>query len=634
MKRLIFLIAMSSSLTFAMKNLELRQRVDDVSDQFRMAPQWVESAQIQKDLNRQLSDIAFNYDLERPQYNNDDAMSDVPSELRHSDQVQHGTRDHEQSYHPTPLGYQPSGRSSVPSPDVISGWLYKDDWIFPFVSAPDMSQDSDIAHYQTQLKRHDAASVAHAIESQQGNLQNLSFMDRYNRYKISRRLSFIARMVRQDQTMHYLLLIHKSANLEEACSGVEMLGGMLNARDSIIVDGQQVALNEQKVSNIMQMARRLVEQRADYQAEQQKHPASTMGGQLLDQGPSLSRIDVAFAKARKSSTSMSSSSKHEVTDTFTDVLTRKVNIHPSVDPQVKVALQELSETDPYFRQYLDVTIDKLKEMQEKGLLTPETTAFEHGIKHYIESMVPNNPLEHPQEFTINAIKYTALGAIHTWTGGVLIPLQTAAQIALKVNELQSVDTSKMTSKQYAEFISEELADISYQLVANKLVQKAKDTNIPQGFVRMTRDIFRGNDPQVALAGGGSVSAPKETTTAVLEHSGNKMRSGGASSQEVEWASNYPKHRPPKRVSWKEIMKTTKHGPAKYKPEINIRDLELHAWGHGQKVTIPGKNWKVLKYDKVIGANSGKETCYMRVECSANVIHGHPILEKDYLRYLK
>jgi hypothetical protein len=56
--------------------------------------------------------------------------------------------------------------------------------------------------------------------------------------------------------------------------------------------------------------------------------------------------------------------------------------------------------------------------------------------------------------------------------------------------------------------------------------------------------------------------------------------------------------------------------------------------HGIPVTIPGKNYKVFKCDRIIGAKSGKETCYIRVECSANTIHGHPILESDYLWYLK
>ncbi len=67
--------------------------------------------------------------------------------------------------------------------------------------------------------------------------------------------------------------------------------------------------------------------------------------------------------------------------------------------------------------------------------------------------------------------------------------------------------------------------------------------------------------------------------------------------------------------------------------MNIKELELNAWKYGQKTTN-GKNWKVFKSNEIIGANSGKETCFMRVECSANTIHGHPILESQYLELIK
>lgn len=71
----------------------------------------------------------------------------------------------------------------------------------------------------------------------------------------------------------------------------------------------------------------------------------------------------------------------------------------------------------------------------------------------------------------------------------------------------------------------------------------------------------------------------------------------------------------------------------YRSEVNIEALELHAWQHGQIITN-NKNWKVFNAGKIIGAKSGKETMCMRVECSANTIHGHPILENEYWGYLK
>lgn len=112
---------------------------------------------------------------------------------------------------------------------------------------------------------------------------------------------------------------------------------------------------------------------------------------------------------------------------------------------------------------------------------------------------------------------------------MLLPVQVAAEVALKLHAIQSADTVNMTPKQYAEFIAEELADITYQVAANKLIQTAKDRGIPQGFVRMTREMLKG-DPEVALAGGGSASAsaaqPEGPTTQL--RSNNNARSGGGS----------------------------------------------------------------------------------------------------------
>jgi hypothetical protein len=290
-------------------------------------------------------------------------------------------------------------------------------------------------------------------------------------------------------------------------------------------------------------------------------------------------------------------------------------------------------------------------MEKSGFLIPrpdiEQEAMQHGMRVFFTSLIPNNPMENPRQSTINLIKYSAFAVIHTSTRGVLLPVQIAAEVALKIQTLHSTDTSKMSMNEYAEFIAEQLADITYQIAANRLMQKAKDLKIPEGFVRMTRNMLRGNDSQVVLADGGTASISPEQLAEdanVLARNSNKASStgksevsapvGAAGGEKVKWASHYPKHRPPKNVSWKDIIKSTKHDAAKYKPGIDIKQLELHAWEQGQKVTIPGKNWKVFKCDKVIGANSGKETCFMRVECSVNVIHGHPILEKDYLRYLK
>ncbi len=102
---------------------------------------------------------------------------------------------------------------------------------------------------------------------------------------------------------------------------------------------------------------------------------------------------------------------------------------------------------------------------------------------------------------------------------------------------------------------------------------------------------------------------------------------------TNWSPHGYKHFPPKNVKWKDIVKTTKTGPAKYLPSINIEEFEREAWRNGTPVTN-GKDWKVMKYEEVIGASEGKETVYIRIERTAGTIHGHPISEAEYKRLLK
>ena len=40
-----------------------------------------------------------------------------------------------------------------------------------------------------------------------------------------------------------------------------------------------------------------------------------------------------------------------------------------------------------------------------------------------------------------------------------------------------------------------------------------------------------------------------------------------------------------------------------------------------------------KYDYVIGACSGRETQFVRIEMTSGTIHGHPITENEYLKLL-
>ena len=72
----------------------------------------------------------------------------------------------------------------------------------------------------------------------------------------------------------------------------------------------------------------------------------------------------------------------------------------------------------------------------------------------------------------------------------------------------------------------------------------------------------------------------------------------------EWTSYNYKHFPPKNKSWKDIIKCTKTGPAKFRPEINIKSVEYAVSNSGIPVTN-GKPWKVKDMGEVIGASEGK-----------------------------
>lgn len=90
---------------------------------------------------------------------------------------------------------------------------------------------------------------------------------------------------------------------------------------------------------------------------------------------------------------------------------------------------------------------------------------------------------------------------------------------------------------------------------------------------------------------------------------------------------------PDGKTWKDIVKSTKSGPAKYLPDTDVEAFERSAWESGQDVTN-GKTWGVMQFDHVIGASEGQETQFMRVEFSGGTIHGHPITQSEYNKLLK
>lgn len=102
---------------------------------------------------------------------------------------------------------------------------------------------------------------------------------------------------------------------------------------------------------------------------------------------------------------------------------------------------------------------------------------------------------------------------------------------------------------------------------------------------------------------------------------------------LQWTNHGYKHYPPKNVDWKDVVKSTTNGPAKYTPGMNVEALERKVWAEGVEVTN-GKNWKIMELDNVVGASGGKETKYIRVEESGGTIHGHPITEEEFRKLTK
>ena len=89
----------------------------------------------------------------------------------------------------------------------------------------------------------------------------------------------------------------------------------------------------------------------------------------------------------------------------------------------------------------------------------------------------------------------------------------------------------------------------------------------------------------------------------------------------------------KKNSLTDWITSTKSGPAKHLPNIDVKALELDVRENG-KLATNKKPWKVMEFDEIIGVSEGTPTRLVRVEMSANVIHGHPITEAEYKKLTK
>ncbi|MBK4714726.1 MULTISPECIES: S-type pyocin domain-containing protein [Tenebrionibacter/Tenebrionicola group] len=94
-----------------------------------------------------------------------------------------------------------------------------------------------------------------------------------------------------------------------------------------------------------------------------------------------------------------------------------------------------------------------------------------------------------------------------------------------------------------------------------------------------------------------------------------------------------KHHAPKHKSWKEIIESTKSGPAKFRPQTDISAIDHDVWKDGINSTKK-QNWKLKEFDEIVGAHGGKETRWVVTKESQGTIHSHPISETDARKLLK
>ncbi|WP_181259198.1 RHS repeat domain-containing protein [Pseudoduganella armeniaca] len=158
--------------------------------------------------------------------------------------------------------------------------------------------------------------------------------------------------------------------------------------------------------------------------------------------------------------------------------------------------------------------------------------------------------------------------------------------------------------------------------------------------------YLAQDP-IRMAGGKNFYQYSPNSTGWIDPLGlNKKRKPSQNSQQTNntsppadgctcecpgWTSHGGKHVANKNRPWSEIIEGTKSGAAKYKPGVDIQALEMAAWDTGTPArgSTVNRGYKVKSYDYVIGASEGKESRWLKIECSAGVVHGHPITEAEY-----
>jgi len=98
-------------------------------------------------------------------------------------------------------------------------------------------------------------------------------------------------------------------------------------------------------------------------------------------------------------------------------------------------------------------------------------------------------------------------------------------------------------------------------------------------------------------------------------------------------TQYFKHGKNIKVWNKGVIESTKSGDALFKPDIDLKALDMEVFKTG--TIVPNKNVIVKKMDYPIGATNGKETNFVKTYVDRDgAIHSVPINENDYRKLLK
>jgi hypothetical protein len=97
-----------------------------------------------------------------------------------------------------------------------------------------------------------------------------------------------------------------------------------------------------------------------------------------------------------------------------------------------------------------------------------------------------------------------------------------------------------------------------------------------------------------------------------------------------------KHEPlPGHDRGQTIQDTSNGGDSRYYPGVDIEAVERRAAEQGVDVPSgkPATRYRVMELEEPVGASCGMESRWVRVESTNGDLHGHPITEQRYAKYL-